>query len=139
MKLLFTTGDKLKVTWGNLTKTDIVISTSQVNDNYVYNLSNGCSLWHLKTLKEPKRFSYYNKDKKLMSKWAKAILINQIQKKQNVSDNNFYTLLGYDILITNKFEPVLIEINDNPTMTYDYYHKVKKGLTPKNAPTFINK
>jgi len=28
-------------------------------------------------------------------------------------------------------------LNDNPTMTYDYYHKVKKGLTPKNAPTFI--
>lgn len=27
-------------------------------------------------------------------------------------------------------------LNDNPTMTYDYYHKVKKGLTPKNAPTF---
>lgn len=28
-------------------------------------------------------------------------------------------------------------LNDNPTMTYSYYHKVKKGLTPKNAPTFI--
>ncbi|MBO7611278.1 MAG: flavin reductase family protein [Elusimicrobia bacterium] len=30
-------------------------------------------------------------------------------------------------------------LNENPTMTYDYYHKVKKGLTPKNAPTFIQK
>ena len=28
-------------------------------------------------------------------------------------------------------------LNDNLTMTYSYYHKVKKGLTPKNAPTFI--
>lgn len=28
-------------------------------------------------------------------------------------------------------------LNDNATMTYSYYHKVKKGLTPKNAPTFI--
>ncbi len=27
-------------------------------------------------------------------------------------------------------------LNDKPTMTYDYYHKVKKGLTPKNAPTY---
>jgi len=30
-------------------------------------------------------------------------------------------------------------LNDKPSMTYDYYHKVKKGLTPKNAPTFISK
>ncbi|MEA5001084.1 MAG: flavin reductase family protein [Endomicrobiaceae bacterium] len=30
-------------------------------------------------------------------------------------------------------------LNDKPTMTYDYYHKVKKGLTPKNAPTYIEK
>jgi flavin reductase (DIM6/NTAB) family NADH-FMN oxidoreductase RutF len=30
-------------------------------------------------------------------------------------------------------------LNDKPSMTYDYYHKVKKGLTPKNAPTFIAK
>ena len=29
-----------------------------------------------------------------------------------------------------------VVLNDKPTMTYDYYHKVKKGLTPKNAPTF---
>ena len=75
MKLLFNTGDKLKVTWCNLTKTVIVISTSQDKDDYVYNLSNGCSLLHLKTLKEPKRFSY-NKDRKLMSKWAKAEILN---------------------------------------------------------------
>ena len=27
-------------------------------------------------------------------------------------------------------------LNDKPTMTYEYYHKVKKGLTPKNAPTY---
>lgn len=29
-----------------------------------------------------------------------------------------------------------VVLNDEPTMTYDYYHKVKKGLTPKNAPTY---
>jgi len=26
--------------------------------------------------------------------------------------------------------------SDNPPMTYDYYHKVKQGLTPKNAATY---
>jgi hypothetical protein len=57
------------------------------------------------------------------------ILTEEI-KKQNVSDNNFYTLLGYDILITNKFEPVLIEINDNPTMTIytDFERQNKTNL-----------
>jgi flavin reductase (DIM6/NTAB) family NADH-FMN oxidoreductase RutF/rubredoxin len=28
-------------------------------------------------------------------------------------------------------------LNDNPCMTYEYYHLVKKGTTPKTAPTFI--
>ena len=34
----------------------------------------------------------------------------------NVSDRSFYNLLGFDILITDKFEPILCEINYNPTM-----------------------
>jgi flavin reductase (DIM6/NTAB) family NADH-FMN oxidoreductase RutF/rubredoxin len=28
-------------------------------------------------------------------------------------------------------------VNNDPVMTYEYYHQVKKGTTPKNAPTFI--
>ena len=31
-------------------------------------------------------------------------------------DNNFYNLLGYDIIITNKFEPKLLEINTSPNL-----------------------
>jgi ferric-chelate reductase [NAD(P)H] len=30
-------------------------------------------------------------------------------------------------------------LNNNPVMTYAYYHEVKKGTTPKTAPTFIPK
>ncbi len=30
-------------------------------------------------------------------------------------------------------------LNDQPCMTYEYYHLVKKGTTPKNAPSFIPK
>ncbi len=30
-------------------------------------------------------------------------------------------------------------ISDKNAMTYDYYHKVKKGKTPKSAPTYIKK
>ena len=29
-------------------------------------------------------------------------------------------------------------LNDDETMTYDYYHKVKGGKSPKTAPTFID-
>ncbi len=28
-------------------------------------------------------------------------------------------------------------LNDGEPMTYDYYHRVKKGLAPKSAPTYI--
>ena len=31
-----------------------------------------------------------------------------------------------------------VKLNDKPSMTYDYYHKVVKGKTPKNAATFSN-
>ena len=43
------------------------------------------------------------------------ILIENIEK-HNLSDQNSYNYLGYDILITDKLKPFLIEINDNPTM-----------------------
>lgn len=31
-----------------------------------------------------------------------------------------------------------VNLNDGEPMTYDYYHKVVKGKTPKNAATFSN-
>ena len=31
-----------------------------------------------------------------------------------------------------------VKLNDKPSMTYDYYHKVVKGKTPKTAATFSN-
>ncbi len=27
-------------------------------------------------------------------------------------------------------------LNDNPCMTYDYYHQVKRGVTPQTAPSY---
>lgn len=29
-------------------------------------------------------------------------------------------------------------LNDNDSITYDYYRKVKKGVSPKNAPTYVD-
>ena len=30
-------------------------------------------------------------------------------------------------------------LNENPCMTYEYYHQVKRGTTPKTAPSYIAK
>jgi ferric-chelate reductase [NAD(P)H] len=30
-------------------------------------------------------------------------------------------------------------LNDEPCMTYEYYHQVKRGVTPKTAPSYIAK
>ncbi len=30
-------------------------------------------------------------------------------------------------------------LTEEPVMTYEYYHQVKRGITPKTAPTYINK
>jgi flavin reductase (DIM6/NTAB) family NADH-FMN oxidoreductase RutF len=30
-------------------------------------------------------------------------------------------------------------LNDSPCMTYEYYHQVKRGTTPKTAPSYIAK
>ena len=44
--------------------------------------------------------------------------------------------LGTHILYIGKLiDADLLDANANP-LTYDYFHKVKKGLAPKNAPTY---
>ena len=40
------------------------------------------------------------------------------QKLNNLNDINFYDLLGYDIIITKDFEPILLEINSGPSIVY---------------------
>jgi flavin reductase (DIM6/NTAB) family NADH-FMN oxidoreductase RutF/rubredoxin len=30
-------------------------------------------------------------------------------------------------------------LSDNPSMTYEYYHQVKRGTTPKSAPSYVEK
>ena len=37
-------------------------------------------------------------------------------KKNDLSEQCFYNLLGFDLLISNNFTPILIEINKNPNM-----------------------
>jgi ferric-chelate reductase [NAD(P)H] len=46
---------------------------------------------------------------------------------------------GTHVLFIGKVTDMEIIDDSKNTMTYDYYHKVKGGLTAKNAPTFIKK
>ena len=42
------------------------------------------------------------------------------------------------LFIGEQIDAELIDESKEP-ITYDYYRKVKKGLSPKNAPTYIDK
>jgi flavin reductase (DIM6/NTAB) family NADH-FMN oxidoreductase RutF len=59
-----------------------------------------------------------------------------------------YTLAYFEAEVINQFDiathTVFIgkivgaeTVQDGIPMTYDHYHKIKGGLTPKNAPTYI--
>ena len=52
-------------------------------------------------------------------------LINEIEVN-NLNDQSFYEILGYDILITKDFIPKLMEINENPDMKF--YSNLEKPI-----------
>ena len=43
------------------------------------------------------------------------------------------------VIFIGKVKNMIMADENKDTMTYEYYHKVKGGLTSKNAPTFIKK
>ena len=46
------------------------------------------------------------------------------ENQNNLNDINFYEILGYDIIIKDDYEPILLEINDSPTVVY--HNKIDK-------------
>ena len=117
----------------HLTNTDI----NRKNKNYVYpnNFNDEkANIWNLNTYK--KYLKQKNKDWNLIYIKIKDIIIKTIISVQqklvnkitqfNLKDNNFYNLLGFDILITKKFYPKLLEINYSPCM--NIYNKVDKSI-----------
>ena len=117
----------------HLTNTDI----NKKNKNYAYPKDfndENANIWNLNTYK-----NYLNKKNKdwnyLYNKIIDIIIKSIISVQQkiidkinqfNLRDNNFYNLLGFDILITNKFEPILLEINYSPCM--NIYDNVDKSI-----------
>ena len=73
---------------------------------------------HLKSL----NIEYDNIKEKIKDIIIKSIIsvyrnLTEENERLNLNDGSFFNLLGFDILINNKYEPILIEINFNPDMT----------------------
>jgi tubulin polyglutamylase TTLL4 len=95
------------------------------NKKYIYTSKSddtNANIWNLDTYK------YYLKSKNvdfnIIFEKIKDITIKSVisfQKKllihnKDINERNVYTLLGIDILITETFEPILLEVNNRPSM-----------------------
>ena len=113
----------------HLTNTDI----NKYNKKYVYPKhpnDESANIWNLATYQKYLNKnnidwnSIYNKIKDIIIKTiisAHRELVNGLIKN-NLNDRSFYNLLGFDIIITDKLEPILLEVNESPCM--DIYDKV---------------
>ena len=94
---------------------DFIIPNNTNNEN--------ANIWNLQTYE-----NYLNKINvdynKLKNKIKDIIIKSMISVYKNLTieldnydqnDINFYDVLGYDIIITNKYDPILLEINSGPS------------------------
>ena len=61
-----------------------------------------------------------------------------------VADSTGYIVCDVDDILETETHTVFLGkitdcglLKDEPVMTYEYYHRVKKGKSPKTAPTYI--
>lgn len=103
------------------------IAVNKYNKNFIFpNKSNdyAANTWNLLMYKKFLNnigIQWENISEKIKDIIIKSIIsvynnLTEEIEKQNLSDQNFYEILGFDILITDKFIPRLIEINYNPDM-----------------------
>ena len=127
----------------HLANTDI----NKYNKKYVYPKhanDESANIWSIATYQK-----YLNKNKidwnNILSK-IKDIIIKTIISahgklfngliKNNLNDRSFFNLLGFDILITDKFEPILLEVNNSPSMFI--YDKVDIGIKTNLLTDILN-
>ena len=134
------------------------------NKNFIFPNSNNinnenANIWNLNTYE--KHLNKINVDYNQIMNKIKDIIIKSITSvyknltselsNYNLNDINFYDILGYDIIITNKYDPILLEINTGPsTYMYNELDKPIKtnlivdtlnivGISPFNKNIIINK
>ena len=107
-----------------LTNTGFNIKNEKYNFPKNYE-DKSANIWNLFTYK--KYLKSKDIDYNIINEKIKDIIIKSIisfQKKLlyeneelKINDRNIYSLFGFDILITNKYEPILLEINNKPNLT----------------------
>merc|ERR1719281_2289120 len=50
------------------------------------------------------------------------------------SEMRCFQLLGFDVMLTNKFQPYLLEVNNSPSLCIDEVFPLEKGEEVGNAP-----
>ena len=117
----------------HLTNTDI----NKKHRNYIYPQNSedeNSNIWNLHTYKKylySKKFNFYliwDKIKDIIIKTIISLHNNLIKKDEqlNLNDRNFYYLLGFDILITDKLKPILLEVNYPPSL--ESYNIIDKSI-----------
>ena len=101
---------------------------SQSKDFIVPNLTNieNANVWNLETYSNHLRkinidyIKIRNKIKDIIIKSMISIYKNLTieQSKNNLNDINYYDVLGYDFIIQDNYDPILLEINKNPRKKY---------------------
>ena len=129
--------EKLKDKYVHLTNTGINSGSKEFirpnNDG-----NEKANIWNLKTYQnylKRNNVDFYdikNRIKDIIIKSMIAVYRNLTQgyDEKNLNDVNFYDVLGYDIILTNKHEPILLEINSGPSsvMYTDLDKPIKKNL-----------
>ena len=99
---------------------------NQKNEKYIFphesNDSNA-NIWNLDTYKhylKSKNVDYDVIHEKIKDITIKSIISFQdklLKRNKGIDDRNVYTIIGIDILITDKFEPILLETNNKPSLS----------------------
>ena len=50
------------------------------------------------------------------------------ENNNKLNDINFYEILGYDIIIKDDYEPILLEINTSPSVVYHNEISIYKAI-----------
>lgn len=141
-------GGQIANTVFQITSNPATIAISISKQNNTYQLLKQSQKFVASCLTEVAPFEFIGKfgfrSSKDFDKFSNTTFIKSVNEIPIVTD---WTNAYFEADIINEFDiqthslflgkiTNAVVINNEPSMTYSYYHNVKKGLTPKNAPTY---